>query len=330
MYDYNGIMADIEELVFDFLVYRKTKRESYACSANNSFKSVAKCANLNNVNEFGVDESGLLITDMFEDAMLPMPIISMEELENMDNMGENENIEEMPNNPAGNYEYENGGYFEDDNMGYNENYENNNSYGNGNSNNMNNNANNNNMGNNMNNNANNNMGNNMNNNANNNMNNNNMNNNTNNNNMGNNMNNNANNNMGNNMNEGINGNYGNNNTNNNTNGNTPNNSNEKNEQLEYIKMIYAEINKKMYPIIEEVLREYNFKDSPIFDSYIDKETLAQIVDKVIERAKISIEDVNKLEDKDEDHEKWGLYQMLRAIVESLVIFQLYILRNAKM
>ncbi len=91
------------------------------------------------------------------------------------------------------------------------------------------------------------------------------------------------------------------------------------EELEYVKMILSEISRKLYPFVLDVLREYEYEGSPIYDEYLDKEALAQIVDKVIDKAKNEIAEVNDITNMEARPNKWTVYQMLRAIIEMLIV-----------
>ena len=54
-----------------------------------------------------------------------------------------------------------------------------------------------------------------------------------------------------------------------------------------MKKLYTELNKSLLPIVEEVLDMYEYVDSPIYYSEgIDRETIAQLVARIIEAANI--------------------------------------------
>lgn len=105
-----------------------------------------------------------------------------------------------------------------------------------------------------------------------------------------------------------------------------NNNNKNNNQL----------NKKLDDIIDQVLNNYEYDGSPIFDDNIDRETLAQIIQKVIDLAINQIDElknINKNINPDEIKQQnfnTGLssYDILKSLIEALIINNIFYKRKA--
>ncbi len=98
--------------------------------------------------------------------------------------------------------------------------------------------------------------------------------------------------------------------------------NHKTEEQEYYKSMFKDINKTLMYYVEQVMREYNYEGSPINDEYFSRESLAQIVDTVIERAKENrklAEFVNDLDPR--------VPQLVRNMAQALVLGELFVVHR---
>ena len=93
--------------------------------------------------------------------------------------------------------------------------------------------------------------------------------------------------------------------------------------------LYSEINKRLLPYVLEVIEEYKYDGSPIYrEEGIDRETLAQMVDRVIERTQndineveeIMLENINALSYAD----KWEKTDLLKSLVATMLFADIYI------
>ncbi len=96
----------------------------------------------------------------------------------------------------------------------------------------------------------------------------------------------------------------------------------KEEQLVYMKQLYSTLSKIVEKYVEQVLLKYDYENSVIYEQYISKETLAQLVDEVIENMKNNILDVEEIVLSD-GYGTFSDKKMLRSIVESIVLIELY-------
>ncbi|MBR1442476.1 MAG: hypothetical protein IJ583_02960 [Firmicutes bacterium] len=92
--------------------------------------------------------------------------------------------------------------------------------------------------------------------------------------------------------------------------------------------LYSEINKRLLPYVLDIIEEYKYDGSPIYrEDGIDRETLAQMVDKVIERSQsdidaveeIMLENVNAASYAD----KWEKNDLLKSLVATMLLADIY-------
>ena len=106
--------------------------------------------------------------------------------------------------------------------------------------------------------------------------------------------------------------------------------------MELMRLLYSNINKWMYPVIIEVLNEYEYDGSPIFSDQIDKETIAQMTDRVLVRASERFDEAQEIildsydiENNDRSGLVWGRQPLLRAIAESLLLNDIFGIRRPR-
>lgn len=105
-----------------------------------------------------------------------------------------------------------------------------------------------------------------------------------------------------------------------------------NKDEELMKKLYTDINTFLLPFVLEVLDEFEYEGSPIYkDIGITRETLAQIVDKVINMAEKVLDQVGeaKTERTGNYIREWDRWGLLRAVVESLVLNEIFGVRRNK-
>lgn len=99
--------------------------------------------------------------------------------------------------------------------------------------------------------------------------------------------------------------------------------------------LYSDLNSSLYPIVHEVISEFELTKSPIFDDYINRETIAQLVDRSINRARVVLNPVDEIMTSDISeypiyigmNRYWHPRFLLRAMVESLVINEIFRIRR---
>ncbi len=92
--------------------------------------------------------------------------------------------------------------------------------------------------------------------------------------------------------------------------------------MRYLKLLYSDLSKRILPIIDSVLKEYEYDGSPIYDEQMSREALGQIVDEVIAEAQKNMNQVEEIT-LDEDRYYWGKYFLLNTLVESLILNEIY-------
>lgn len=105
-----------------------------------------------------------------------------------------------------------------------------------------------------------------------------------------------------------------------------------NKDMELMKKLYTDINTFLLPFVLEVLDEFEHEGSPIYkDIGITRETLAQIVDKVINMAEEVLDQVGEAKNERTGNyiREWDRWGLLRAVVESLVLNEVFGVRRNK-
>lgn len=88
----------------------------------------------------------------------------------------------------------------------------------------------------------------------------------------------------------------------------------------YYKALFANLNKNLMPYVENVIKQNSYVGSPINDKYFDKETLAQLVSDVLEKAKDNPELVAYILDLDPK-----VKELMKNIVEALILGELFLI-----
>ncbi len=93
-------------------------------------------------------------------------------------------------------------------------------------------------------------------------------------------------------------------------------------EVEFIRQLYSEIAKQIQPFVEQVLDEYEYNGSPIYDEFLDKESMAQIVDKVADLVFANVAEASQI-GAESYRQPWTMYRMFRTVVELLVLSEIY-------
>ncbi len=95
------------------------------------------------------------------------------------------------------------------------------------------------------------------------------------------------------------------------------------DEITFIQNLCSPIAKILKPHVNKVLKDYEYKGSPVYDEYIDRETLAQMVDKVMSYAKNNLDEVDEIAVSETNHEPWSKLRLLRTIIEIHLLMNLY-------
>jgi len=97
--------------------------------------------------------------------------------------------------------------------------------------------------------------------------------------------------------------------------------------------LYGDVNKIIYPIVVQVLNGYEYDGSPIYSEEIDRETMAQLVDRVLTRAGEVSDNVQEamLEEQYGDtldyYFDWNKENLLKAAIESILLNEIFQIRR---
>ncbi len=93
------------------------------------------------------------------------------------------------------------------------------------------------------------------------------------------------------------------------------------------KLLYSDFNKKLMPYINDVLDEYEYDGSVVYDEYIDRHSIFLMVTRVMEHLKnndyfkdFTFDDFDKMVDG---------YTVLRSDVETMLLSDLFFMRRLK-
>jgi hypothetical protein len=94
--------------------------------------------------------------------------------------------------------------------------------------------------------------------------------------------------------------------------------------------LYTGLNKLLKGYVSELLDEYEYLDSPIYNEEgLDRETLAQLVSRVRENASNEHDELQEIELEAVDYDMFCRKAMLQSIIESLVINDIFAVRRPR-
>ena len=97
-------------------------------------------------------------------------------------------------------------------------------------------------------------------------------------------------------------------------------------ESEFMRLLYSEISERLLPAVDEVLNAYEAQKSPIYNTDLDRETAARIVGQVLELAAATIPEVAAIA-REMNEDSWNRYMLLRSLVESLVLNEIFTIRR---
>ncbi len=101
---------------------------------------------------------------------------------------------------------------------------------------------------------------------------------------------------------------------------------EKEEKEKYIKELYSKTTKVLYDYVLKTIKDYEYEGSPIYDGYIDRETLNQMIDRVLEKAG-ELDYIEEIVLKESVTSVVDEKMLLRAIIELIIINELFVTSN---
>lgn len=104
----------------------------------------------------------------------------------------------------------------------------------------------------------------------------------------------------------------------------------KEREMELMRKLYTTINTLLYPFVLEVLDEFEFIGSSIYSPMgIDRETISQMIDRVIDLAEEGLDEVGEAKtDRSGNYlREWDRWGLLRATVESLLLNDIFSIRR---
>ncbi len=93
-------------------------------------------------------------------------------------------------------------------------------------------------------------------------------------------------------------------------------------EQKYYKALFQDLNNMLMPYVEQVIKENNYEGSPINDKYFDRESLAQLVTEVLNKAKNDPKLVSYVNDLDPK-----VRMLMRNIVQALLLGDLFVIHR---
>lgn len=98
--------------------------------------------------------------------------------------------------------------------------------------------------------------------------------------------------------------------------------------IDLMKALYSGLNKLINKYVEKIVDEYEYIDSPIYaEDGIDRETLAQIVDRVIRLAEEELDDVQEISLETQQAGLWNRRNMFKNAIEAIVLSEIFAVRR---
>ena len=90
------------------------------------------------------------------------------------------------------------------------------------------------------------------------------------------------------------------------------------------KMKKNDLSNKIENIIDQILNEYEYEGSPIFEEEIDRETLGQIIQKIIDMAINKIDELKNIKNEKQT-QSFGItaYGLLKSLIEAMLINNIF-------
>lgn len=98
--------------------------------------------------------------------------------------------------------------------------------------------------------------------------------------------------------------------------------------MEIMKALYGSLNKVFGKYTERVIDEYEYMESPIYNEEgIDRETLAQIVDRVMGLAEEEMDEAQETALEESQEDMWNRRNMFRNTIEAIVLNEIFAVRR---
>ena len=97
-----------------------------------------------------------------------------------------------------------------------------------------------------------------------------------------------------------------------------------------VKALYSKINSTIDSYIQKIMNKYEYEGSPVYsDDGITRETLAQIINQVMDEMKKDFDDVEEIILEFEGYEDFSRNNILNMLVEALVLNEIFLTRRPK-
>lgn len=110
----------------------------------------------------------------------------------------------------------------------------------------------------------------------------------------------------------------------------PDNSDVNPRDVKLMKALYNKLNKLLIPYAAIILDEYEYVDSPIYsEDGIDRETLAQIVSKTMEKIEDELDEAQEINLEIKQIESWSKSDLLTSLIQALILTEIFTVRRPR-
>jgi len=105
-----------------------------------------------------------------------------------------------------------------------------------------------------------------------------------------------------------------------------------NEESEFMKLMYSEINRRLQPHVITVLNQYEYPGSPVYsENGFSREELGQMVDRVFLSSQTTMDTTQEiyLSENISTFEHWNKKEILKNFIESLLLNEIFNIRRPR-
>lgn len=102
------------------------------------------------------------------------------------------------------------------------------------------------------------------------------------------------------------------------------------KEAKLVKELYDRLNKILFPYVIRALDQYEYVNSPIYDEDgVDRETLAQLVAKVIELAEEEMDEAQEIRLSTLQASTWNNTDLFNSLIQALLLNEIFMTRRPR-
>ena len=93
------------------------------------------------------------------------------------------------------------------------------------------------------------------------------------------------------------------------------------KEQDYMSLVFCKTNSIFHKLVIDVLNSNEYVGSPIFDGFLTRDYLAQLVDQVVRRGTNTLNDIEEI--YLEDKEAFSRHELMRGLIEAVIIAEIF-------